>query len=109
MKYEHQIDRSNVYDVNLDAVSSGLARNGSIYLLSTVQSLLSERMANSKRVHRTNILKKSSSIYLYDISRVLCLVAFRLFQAYFCCYCFYNRYTSLVSSFLLPSSNVLSF
>ena len=48
MNYEHQINWTNVYDVNLDAAISGLARNGSIYLLSTVQSLLSERIANSE-------------------------------------------------------------
>ena len=42
MKYEPQINWSNVYNTNLDICSSGLSRNGSIYLLSTVQSLLSQ-------------------------------------------------------------------
>ena len=60
MKYEHQINWANAYDVNLDAVSSGLAWNSSIYLLSTVQSLLLERMASLEvctlydRTNRTN-------------------------------------------------------
>ena len=48
MEYEHQINWTNVYAVKLDAASSRLAWNGSIYLLSTVQSLLSERMASSE-------------------------------------------------------------
>ena len=41
MKYEHQINWANAYDTNLDICSSGLARNGSIYLLSTRTSNLS--------------------------------------------------------------------
>ena len=40
-KYEPQINWANACDTNLDISSSGLARNGSIYFLSTIQSLLS--------------------------------------------------------------------
>ena len=48
MQHEPQINCTNAYDINLDASSSGLTLNGSIYLLSTVQLLLSERMASSE-------------------------------------------------------------
>ena len=39
-KHEPQINWTNAYDINLDATSSGLAWNGSIYLLSTPTSNL---------------------------------------------------------------------
>ena len=50
---------------------------------------------------KLNLLNK-----LYDISRMLCLVAFRLFQACFYSFCSCNRYASLVAVFILPSSCV---
>ena len=48
MKYEPQINWADVYDANLDADSSGLARNGSIYLLSTPTLHPLEQMVNSE-------------------------------------------------------------
>ena len=46
-KYGHQINCTNVYDINLDAYIVGLLQNQSINLLSTPTSFLSERMENS--------------------------------------------------------------
>ena len=105
MKYEHQINWANAYDTNLDLdiSSSGLSRNGSIYLLSTVQSLLSEQRKNLTCCTLYDRKNKNFIQFLTNYTSSF-LVAFCLFQAYFCCCCFYNQYASLVSSFLLPSS-----
>ena len=48
MIYGHQINQVNAFITNLDDGISRLVRNGPIDLLSTVQSLLSERMASSE-------------------------------------------------------------
>ena len=70
MEYEHQINWTTVYAVKLDAASSRLARNGSIYLLSTVQSLLSERMASSEVCTLYDRKNQTNSYNFLRIKRV---------------------------------------
>ena len=70
MEYEYQINWTNVYAVKLDAASSRLARNGSIYLLSTVQSLLSERMASSEVCTLYDRKNQTNSYNFLRIKRV---------------------------------------
>ena len=48
MKYEHQINWTNVYNYNLDDTVVGQAQNRSIDLISIRKSPLSEQMANSE-------------------------------------------------------------
>ena len=67
MKYEHQINWANAYDNNLDISSSVLARNGSIYLLSTVQLLLSERMAS---LEVCTLYDRKNQTNSYDFLRI---------------------------------------
>ena len=43
-------------------------------------------------------------IKLYDISLMLCLCLFRLFQVYFCLFCYCPSYASLVAVLMFPSS-----
>ena len=70
MKYEHQINWANAYDTNLDVYISGLARNGSIYLLSTVQSLLSRPCPNSEVCTLYDRKNQTNSYDFLRITRV---------------------------------------
>ena len=89
-------------DTKLDDCTSRSVQNAWIVLLSTLTLHPSKWMTNSEVCTLYDRKKEPLLNKLYDISRMLCLVAFRLFQAYVCCYCFYNWYASLISSFLLP-------
>ena len=85
MKYEPQIGWANTYDVKLDAASSGLARNGSIYLLSTPTSNLSRPCPTSTRCTSYDRKNWTNSIHSYRLipNNTSCLsVSFKLILSF---------------------------
>ena len=74
MKDEHQINCTNVYTDNLDENVVGQAQNGSVYLLSTLQSLLSEWMASLEVCTLYGCKNQTNAYNFLRIERVYALL-----------------------------------
>ena len=70
MKYEHQINWANAYDINLEDNVVGQAHNGSNDLISIRKLPLSERMANSKGCTSYDFKNQTNSYNFLRIKRV---------------------------------------
>ena len=73
MKYEHQINWANAYDNNLDDCSKQLLQNVFIYLLSTVELLLSLGMDKNPTLYIISLKNRTNLYDFLQITRVYAL------------------------------------
>ena len=71
MKYEHQINWADAYNANLDGASSGLSRNGLIYLFSTVQSVYRNGWQILKCVLCTTVKNEPIHTISYELNECM--------------------------------------
>ena len=78
MKYKHQINWANAYDNKLDDCSKKLLQNGCIYLLFTVELLLSLGTDENPTLYIIS-LKNRTNFYDFLLSSRVYAFFFRLF------------------------------